>query len=93
MGQVVGCLPEIQRLQMKPGDDSLVKLTQLIASNQVEQFRLPNQKNMRKFGGVGFKVGQQAQHFQNVRIQVLGFLNDHQGFLALTMGSQKVAID
>lgn len=66
--------------------DSLAYLGNPVAVKLLLQFRLAYQYDLEELGGVGLKVGQQSELFQNLHVQILCLVNYEYGRFPLGMG-------
>src|SRR6202022_3617865 len=65
-----------QRLQVIASRDALSQLAQLVAIQQVAQFRLADQDDLQKLLRRSFEIGQQPNLFQSFGRQILRLIDD-----------------
>jgi hypothetical protein len=93
MAHVRGRLLAGERVQVIAAGDALRQLAQLIAVQQLAQFRLADEDDLQQLLGVGFEVGEQAHLLEHVRREVLGLIHHQHHALAGRMGAQQVVAE
>ena len=92
MLNIVTDFVRFKRPQVKAGRDPLGQLAHLLAIQNLQQFRLPEQHDLQQLVAIGFKVGEQAQLLQDIHGEVLCFINNENRFAPGGVGIQQVSV-